>query len=92
MYKSQKGFFPFICTIAGLMLFVYPTFIALVNGIYKLYSDFSFANLILRILASLLVLSFPLGISFFLLKMFPKIRVFEDGIQYLSFPLSINIT
>jgi hypothetical protein len=90
MYKNQKGLFPFICNIIGLMLFVFPTFIILVENIYELADNFTITNLILQLIISLVLLSFPLTISFFLLKMFPRIKISQHGIHYWSFLFGLN--
>jgi hypothetical protein len=91
MFKEQKGFFPFICKIFGLILFVYPPFVALIEYIPKLYSSFTLENVSISILASATFLLFPIWISLFLLKMFPKIQITEQGIKYLSFPIQTKL-
>ena len=91
MFKGQNGLYPAITTVAGLVLFVYPTFVVLVNAIYNMASDFALANVLTTFLASIIVLLIPIEISLFLLKMFPSIRANEIGVRYFSFPLSIRV-
>ena len=91
MFTSQKGLFPFVSKITGLIIFVYPTLMVIAYSVRELFIDFTAENIFLRFLAATLVLFFPLWISLFLLNMFPKIKLTEQGIKYLSFSLTIRL-
>ncbi len=91
MFTNQKGSFPFVSKITGLIIFVYPTFMVMGYSIREMFIDFTAENIFLRFLAAALVLFFPLWIGQFLLNMFPKIKITEQGVKYLSFPLIIRL-
>jgi hypothetical protein len=91
MFKNQKGFFPVISKVLGLIIFVYPTFIVLVNTIHDVYSNFTLSDTILRVIADMIVLIIPIWVSQFLLSLFPSIKITKQGIKYLSFPIRTNL-
>jgi len=91
MFTSQKGSFPFVSKITGLIIFVYPTFMVMGYSIKEIFMDFTAENIFLRFLAAALVLFFPIWISLFLLNLFPKIKTTAQGVKYLSSPLIIRL-
>jgi hypothetical protein len=91
MFKNQKGFFPVISKVLGLIIFAYPTFIVLVNTIHDVYSNFTLSDTILRLIADMIVLVIPIWVSQFLLSLFPSIKITEQGVKYLSFPIRTNL-
>lgn len=48
MFTSQKGLFPFVSKITGLIIFVYPTFMVIAYSVRELFIDFTAENIFLR--------------------------------------------
>ncbi len=91
MFKSQKGLYPVISKLFGLVIFVYPTFMVTGYAIHNIYLNFTLVDAILSIIAAYLVLLIPIWISRFLLGLFPRIRITEQGVKFLAFPIRINL-
>jgi hypothetical protein len=91
MFKNQKGLLPFLCKVAGLIIVVYPTFIILVNSVYEIFSSSTLIDIVARSIATGLVLLFPISIGWFLLNLFPGIKMLDVGIKYMSSPISTRL-
>ena len=63
---------------------MYSSAIVLIEAIAKLITDHMPIDFLITLLASFVVLLFPLWIGFLLVKMFPSTRVVQDGIKYSS--------
>ena len=87
MYKRQKGFLPLLAHLFGLLILVYPTFGIIIYAIPKIFGSAGLEALI-YLLTSILLLVFPLSIGWLLLSLFPYIRISEDGISYMTSPIT----
>ena len=87
MYKRQKGIVPFVSQILGLFILVYPTFSILFYAIPKLFRSNGIETLAI-LSATALLLFFPLSLGWLILLLFPRIKVFEDGIGFMTSPVT----
>ena len=84
MYYRQNGFLPWVIRLLGLIILVYSVFVTLVNALSKLITNHEPFDFVITLLASLIVLAFPLWLGLLLVNMFPSIRVISAGIRYSS--------
>lgn len=87
MYKRQKGALPLITQVLGLFILVYPTFGIFFYAIPKIFRSSGLELMILTI-TSILLLSFPLSLGWIILFLFPHIKIFEDGIGFMTSPIT----
>lgn len=90
MYKRQKGMLPFVSNIFGLFILVYPTFGVLFYSIPKIFTS-NGMEAVSTLLATALLLSFPLSIGWLLLFLFPMLKVFDYGIRYMTSPITTRL-
>ena len=87
MYRRQKGFLPLISQVMGLLIVVYPTFAIIFYAVPRIFSSIGVEALLI-LLASILLVSFPLSIGWIILNSFPHIKIFQDGIGLLTSPIT----
>lgn len=90
MYKRQKGTLPFISQLLGLFILVYPTFGILFYAIPKILKGIG-TETIATLLATVLLLSFPLSIGWLLLFLFPRVKFFNNGVRYMTSPVTTKL-
>jgi len=87
MYKRQKGMLPLVSQLLGLFILVYPTFGILFYAIPKIFTSAGVETFIILI-TSILLLSFPLSIGTIILFLFPHVKILEDGISFMTSPIT----
>ncbi len=84
MYSQQNGFFPLLVKLLGMAILVYFILVTLLQAISKLITNHEPIELLITVVASSVVLVFPVWLGLLLVKMFPSVRVVKNGIKYMS--------
>jgi len=84
MYSRQNGILPFSTRLLGLVFLVYPIAIILFEAIANLIRNHEPIDLVATTIAMIAVLFVPIWVGLLLLKMFPSIRLVNNGIKYAS--------
>ena len=86
MYSQQKGFWPLLTKLAGMIILVYGIaagLTALVEQIIEsLDKNYPLIVILIASIAALLVLGIPVWVGLVLVNLFPAIRVTQEGLKY----------